>query len=271
VAEPPPHAGRTPSGEDGGQRWDPALYDEKHSFVWKNAAPLMALLDPKPGERILDLGCGTGHLTAVLAGSGADVVGIDAAADMVEQARRGYPRLRFEVANAREFAFDEPFDAVFSNAVLHWVKEPEPVIARVRAALRPGGRFVAEFGGRRNVAAVIAALKEATRAVGLGQWEHPWYFPGVAEYATVLERGGLEVTRAALFDRLTPLEGEQGMRQWVAMFAGGLLSQVPDDLREAFFRNVEDELRPGLYRGSTWHVDYRRLRVVARRPGEGYN
>jgi trans-aconitate 2-methyltransferase len=246
-------------------RWDTGLYDEKHAFVWRHGASVVELLAPRAGERILDLGSGTGHLTARIAEAGAEVVGIDASSEMVAEARRLYPRLRFEVADARDFNFPEPFDAVFSNAVLHWIQEPERAIACVRRALRPAGRFVAEFGGRGNVRAIVAALAGAAGSIGLETWEHPWYFPGIAEYAGLLERAGLEVTDAALFDRPTPLEGEEGMRHWVAMFAGALLDRVPPDDREGFFGRVEEALRPSLHRDGGWFADYRRLRIVARR------
>jgi trans-aconitate methyltransferase len=184
---------------------------------------------------------------------------------MVAEASRLYPDLRCEVADARNFDLSESFDAVFSNAMLHWIKEPERVIACVRRALRPGGRFVAEFGGRGNVRAIVAGLEDAARTIGLGDWEHPWYYPGIAAYATLLEQAGLEVTDAALFERPTPLEGEEGIRHWVAMFAGDLLGRVPPGDREVFFQRLEAVLRPSLYREGTWFADYRRLRIVARR------
>src|SRR5262249_56540999 len=129
-----------------------------HSFVWKHGAALIEVLAPRPGERILDLGCGTGHLTAQIAEAGAEVIGIDSSPGMIAEARRLYPHVRFEVADARDFALDAGFDAAFSNAVLHWIKEPERAIACVRRALKPGGRFVAEFGGRGDVRAIVAAL-----------------------------------------------------------------------------------------------------------------
>jgi trans-aconitate 2-methyltransferase len=215
-------------------QWDARLYDDKHAFVWKQGAALLELLAPQAGERILDLGCGTGHLTAQIAAAGAEVIGIDSASAMIDQARRTYPHLRFEVADARDFTLTGSFDAVFSNAVLHWIKEPAQVIEGIRRALKPGGRFVAEFGGRGNVQAIVAALDQATQATGSGRLEHPWYFPSIAEYATLLERGGLEVTYAVLFDRPTPLEGEAGMRHWIEMFANDLLTRVAADQREEF-------------------------------------
>jgi trans-aconitate methyltransferase len=245
--------------------WDPALYDDRHSFVWKQTAGLVELLRLRPGERVLDLGCGTGHLTAQLAAAGADVVGLDSASEMVARARQAYPNLRFELADARTFAVSGPFDAVFSNAALHWVREPAAVIARVAAALRPGGRFVAEFGGRGNVRTVIASLEAAARQLGVGPLAHPWYYPGIAEYAGLLERGGLEVTHAELFDRPTPLESADGLRNWVRMFVATMLEQVPPSRREDFLRLVEMEARPALFRDGQWFADYRRLRVVAGR------
>jgi trans-aconitate methyltransferase len=244
--------------------WNAELYDGKHSFVWKFGASLIELLAPRPGERILDLGCGTGHLTAQLAAAGADVVGLDAAPSMIEQASQAYPNLSFEIVDARAFCFAEPFDAVFSNAALHWVKEPSPVLDCVYRVLKPGGRFAAEFGGRENITAIVAALDKVCRTTGIA-FELPWYFPSIGEYVALLERAGLEVTFATLFDRSTPLEGEAGMRDWFAMFLSDLLSRVPPERRHAFLELIERELRPELYRDGAWHADYRRLRVAARR------
>ncbi len=245
--------------------WDSELYDRKHAFVWKYGESLLDLLAPNPGERVLDLGCGTGHLTAKIAAVGATALGLDSSPAMIEQARQTYPQLHFELADARSFTVSEPCDAVFSNAVLHWIKEPAQVIAAVHRALRPGGRFVAEFGGRGNVRTISAALQEATQHLLGEPAEHPWYYPGIAEYATLLERGGLEVTYAVLFDRPTPLEGEAGMRHWVEMFGKHFLGRVPAGRRDDFLRQVEERTRPTLYRDGQWYADYRRLRVVARK------
>jgi trans-aconitate methyltransferase len=249
--------------------WDPHLYDHKHSFVWKHGAALLDLLAPRSGEAILDLGCGTGHLTAQIAAAGAAVIGLDNSPAMVEEARRTYPNFRFEIGDARCLSSLEQFDAVFSNAALHWIPDAEAVVHGVARALKLGGRFVAEFGGRGNVRAIAGAMHRATQALGLGSPESPWYFPGIAEYAALLERHGLEVTFATLFDRPTPLEGEAGLRHWVQMFGGHVLSRVPPERREDFFRDVEDAARPVLFREGRWVADYRRLRVVACRVESG--
>lgn len=250
-----------------GSKWNAGLYDDKHSFVWKMAAALLDLLEAKPGERILDLGCGTGHLTDKIAGTGATVVGVDRSPEMIQQAREVYPAIRFEVMDARELAFDEPFDAVFSNATLHWIKEPDRAITGIAKILRPGGRFVAEFGGKGNTNELLKAAERAWSKTALpGLAPKPWYYPGVAEYSALLEKHGLEVTYAMLFDRPTPLEdGEHGLHNWLKMFGAAFTDGLPAEQREAALATVEREARPTLFHDGHWVMDYRRLRVVARK------
>ena len=248
-------------------KWDAGLYDDKHSFVWKLAAGVLELLDAKPGERILDLGCGTGHLTSRIVEAGAQVVGVDRSPEMIRQAKEKYPALRFEVMDAREIALDGNFDAVFSNATLHWIKEPERVIAGIWKSLRPGGRFIAEFGGKGNNGELLKAVPHARAKLGLaGPAPHPWYYPSISEYAGLLEQHGFEVTHASLFDRPTPLDdGERGLRNWLEMFCGTFVEGLPEATRERLLVEIERELRPKLFRGDHWVMDYRRLRVAAKR------
>lgn len=226
------------------KRWDPGQYDSTHRYVTDYGRGLVDLLAPQAGERILDLGCGTGHLTQQIAERGATVVGIDSSAEMIAQARQNYPKLRFALADAISYRAPEPFDAVFSNAVLHWIQPPDAAAESIAAALRVGGRFVAEFGGKGNTATVIAAT-------GF----NPWYFPSIGEYAALLEGKGMEVSSAVLFDRPTVVEGESGLRDWLGMF-------FKPPLAEEKIRQMEMELRPKLFRGGDWVIDYRRLRVV---------
>ncbi len=248
-------------------KWDAGLYDEKHSFVWKMAVGLVELLEPKPGEHILDIGCGTGHLTAQIAASGAIVRGIDRSAEMVRQAREKFPELRFDVMDAREIALDESFDAVFSNATLHWIKEPERVIRGISRTLRPSGRFVAEFGGKGNVAGFMEAAEKSWRVVlPETPFESPWFYPSIAQYAGLLEQHGLELTYALLFDRPTPLEdGERGLRTWLEMFGGKMMGRLPKEKREQLLQEIERQARGKLFKDGQWVLDYRRLRVVAKK------
>jgi trans-aconitate methyltransferase len=248
-------------------KWNAALYDEKHSFVWKMAGALLDLLDPQPGEQILDVGCGTGHLTVKIADSGAKVTGVDRSPDMIAQAREAHPAIPFEVADVRELRFRNEFDGVFSNATLHWVTDPEPAVVSIAGALRSGGRFVAEFGGKGNIAGLVSALAQSWKSLDLpGPFPNPWYYPSVSEYCGLLERHGLEVTYATLFDRPTPLEdGSRGLQNFVDMFGGPFLSQIPENLRDKFKQQVEKEARRDLFRDDHWVMDYRRLRVVAKK------
>jgi len=248
--------------------WDSALYDDKHSFVHEYGADVLDLLAPQAGERVLDLGCGTGHLTAALADAGADAVGLDASEEMLAQARARYPDLAFVRGDAREFAVEESFDAVFSNAALHWVPcEDQPAVAAaVRQALRPGGRFVAEMGGVGNVERIVAAVQTALAEAGYSV-ANPWCFPSVGEQATVLEDAGFRVTYARLFDRPTELDdGPDGLRNWLSMFGEDLFAETTAAERETVVSEVEDRLRPALFDGGTWTADYTRLRFVAGTP-----
>lgn len=244
--------------------WDPALYDQKHAFIFEYGKGLLSILAPQAGERILDLGCGTGHLAQQIATSGAQVIGIDASPEMIEQASRAYPGIEFRVADAREFSFPFQFDAVFSNAALHWVPEAEQVVGHIASALRPGGRFVAEFGGKGNIASITQALQEAIREVAGVEAEAGWYFPSIGTYAALLEKHGLAVQSAVLFDRPTKLEdGERGLRNWLVMFCERMLIAIPIDKRLQVIERVEEKLRPLLFKDGSWFADYRRLRVVA--------
>jgi trans-aconitate methyltransferase len=247
--------------------WDAQLYSTRHNFVFQYGEGLLPLLQAQAGERILDLGCGTGELTAKIAAAGARVTALDSSAAMLERARAAHPGVEFIEADARSFDLaGKPFDAIFSNAVLHWIPEAAAVAARCLAHLRPGGRLVVEFGGAGNVAQVIAAAQTAGEELGF-RLTHPWYYPTIGAYAAVLEGAGFAVDSAQLFDRPTRLEDpETGLRDWLTMFGAAVLAPVPADGREEFWRRFEAAARPRLFRDGAWFADYRRLRVVAHRP-----
>ncbi len=249
--------------------WNSALYQGSHAFVWQYGESLLELLAPKAGERILDLGCGTGQLTEKIAESGAFVHGIDSSLSMIAKAKSNYSQLNFAVADARDFEVDEPLDSVFSNAVLHWIKEPDAVINCVKKALKPGGRFVAEFGGKGNVQAIVRALLSVLSEIGYKEPEalNPWYYPSIGDYAGLLEKQGFEVGYAVLFDRPTRLEcGDFGMANWIEMFAGGFFVGLSEEVQKQVIKAVEERLRSTQYHEGNWIADYRRIRIVATIP-----
>lgn len=247
--------------------WNAELYDKTHDFVWQMGAGVIDLLNPQPAELILDLGCGTGHLTAQIEQCGAKVIGFDPSSKMLENARREYPQLDFREADARTFDFPERFDAIFSNAVLHWIHEPELVIERVAHHLKPGGRFVAEFGGKGNIAALEGAMSAAAAQLGLPPFRDTNYFPSIGQYSPLLEEGGFEVRFATLFDRPTPLDGPHGARVWLEQFRGAYLDKLDEADRQAVLDEAEKRVRPVLYGDNGWFADYRRLRFVAVKQG----
>ncbi len=256
----------TPAAGDSatGQRWDPERYARNARFVADLGAPLVELLAPRPGEAILDLGCGDGALTEALVARGALVVGVDGSAEQVAAARaRG---LDARQADGEALDFEAAFDAVFSNAALHWMRKADAVIDGVWRALRPGGRFVAEMGGAGNVVGIRTALLAALERRGIdGQAVNPWYFPSPEDYRRRLEARGFEVRSIALIDRPTPLPG--AMADWLETFAETFLKLVPAEARAALAKEVSEALRPSHCDAEErWTADYVRLRFSARKP-----
>lgn len=243
--------------------WDPDHYDDDHAYVYEYGEAVLDWIALAPDERILDLGCGTGHLTAAIAETGAECVGLDRSREMVREAKASYPSLKFIRGDAHRLAFDRSFDVVFTNATLHWLAAPPAAFESIAGVLRPGGRFVGEFGGTGNVTAITEAVMAELDSRGF-DCRHPWYFPSVGEFATDLEPWGFEVRRAELFDRPVELKGgANGLRSWLSMFGGSLFESVPDDELSAVLDGVEDRLRESLYRDGAWVADYRRLRFAA--------
>ena len=222
-------------------------------------AGILARLAPKQGERILDLGCGDGTLTVQIADLGASVVGVDSSPAMVAAARaRG---IDARLMNISALSFDNEFDAVFSNAVLHWVRDADAAVAGVYRALCHGGRLVAEFGGHTNVAAIGTALR-AVLARHAVEYEWPWYYPSPAEYRRKLETHGFDVADVVLFPRPTPLP--TGMDGWLRTFAMPLLANAPPDLKEQMLSETVALLQPALCdEAGQWTADYVRLQVIA--------
>lgn len=246
---------------DAGQQWNAAGYAANAGFVPALGAPVAELLAAQPGERILDLGCGDGVLTAQLQASGATLVGVDASPELVAAAvARGVDA---HVVDGQALAFDAEFDAVFSNAALHWMRQPDAVIDGVRRALMPGGRFVGEFGGHGNVAAIVTALRAALRAHGVGEPQFSWFFPTADAYAQRLRAHGFSIQTIALVPRPTPLP--TGIAGWLKTFADPFLAGLDQAMRQRVLAEAETLLRPALCDDAgRWSADYVRLRFSAR-------
>ena len=245
--------------------WNADLYKEKHAFVFQFGNSLLEWLDPKEGEEILDLGCGTGELTAQLATTGAKVTGLDGAASMIASAKQHFPAVNFVVADATSFKLPVKFDAVFSNATLHWIRQKEKVLDRIYHHLKPGGRLVLEMGGKGNVADVTEAMEKAIKARGY-EYKPFWYFPSVGEYTSLLEEYDFRVNQVSYFDRETELaDAENGVVEWLQMFGSHFFETVPEKDRLPILQEVQESLRATNFRDGKWHLKYVRLRIRAER------
>lgn len=243
--------------------WDPRSYLDHHRFIIQRGKALADLLAPVSDERILEVGCGTGDVAAYMAERGARVVGIDLSEEMVQAARQRYPEQDFRQMDASQLPFDGEFDGVFSHAVLHWIREPRGVVQGIRRALRPGGRFVAEFGGYGNCARMEQHFAQALSREAGRIYHSPYYFPRLSEYAALLESNGFAVRQVAHFELPTRLEGEAGLRHWVGQFLAPHLAGLSETRANAVLGHMEDTLRPLAWADGAWLADYRRLRVFA--------
>jgi trans-aconitate methyltransferase len=245
------------------QRWDAAQYGSNAAFVHGLAGGVLELLAPQPSERIIDLGCGDGQLTTKLIAAGAVVTGVDSSEAMAEAARgRG---VNVVVSSMEALPLDsDSFDAAFSNAALHWVKDHEAMLGEVYRVLRPGGRFVAECGGFGNIAAICVALRAVLARHGFGHLEEGVnYYPSVEGYTERLVRHGFEIRSIQLIPRPTPLP-ETGMDGWLRTFRRGVIESLPAELRETVIGETVTLLEPVLRNEQgSWTADYVRLRFHA--------
>lgn len=246
--------------------WNAHCYDEKHAIVFKYGEDVVRQLAPRPGERILDLGCGTGYLTNLIAQAGARVTGIDTSPAMIERAKATWPDLDFRVLSATDMHFDSPFNAVFSNATLHWVLEKEAAIDNIYHALATGGRLVLEMGGKGNVEELIVATRKALTRHGYytNASKQVWYFPSLGEYTTLLEKRGFQIKFASHFDRPTKLQDtDNGLKDWIKMFGNTFFQDIPERDIDNILTEIQESVRPARYINHSWYADYKRLRIEA--------
>ena len=246
------------------QDWNAGKYAEGFSFVYKYGHDVLNLIDAPEGSSVIDLGCGTGILTNALSERGYNVIGIDASDDMLAQARANFPAISFIHADAADFMVNAPVNAVFSNAVLHWIdRDNQPKMMKcVHEALKTGGQFVFEMGGFRCAGMIHDMLADMFKKYGY-DYVMPFYFPSIGEYASMLEAEGFSVRYALLFDRPTELAGNDGLYDWINMFVKIPFMSVNASDRENILRDTVDALRDRLFHDGKWYADYVRLRMRA--------
>jgi trans-aconitate methyltransferase len=246
------------------KNWNPDAYQMQCSFVYGYGEAVVDLLGPVTDRRILDIGCGSAVLTDALAKKGAHITGIDGSADMVAKAQSQFPDLDIRHCDALEIPFENEFDAVFSNAVFHWIeKDKQPVLlGNISRSLKKGGILVAEMGGLGCAKSIHEALAKAFGRRNL-TYVHPHYFPSVGEYSLIMEQVGLTVTYATLFDRPSKMEGEEGLRNWISMFVTAPFVNLDSSLQKELIAEAEEAVREKLFDGQDWYIDYVRLRFKA--------
>ena len=248
--------------------WNPQLYDSKHDFVFQFGEDIVNLLKPQKDESILDIGCGTGDLTKKISNSCKKVIGIDNSQLMIQTALEKFPEIEFILSDATNFELNTTFDAVFSNAVLHWIPNAENTIQQINRHLKIDGRFVAEFGGKGCVNKIIGTLTAIldTLDINYPKISNVLYYPSIGEYANILEKNGFEVNYAVLFDRPTELkDGYKGLENFIEMFFNWLFYNTSDEMKAQIIKLAIEHLKPELFNGESWIADYRRIRIVAQK------
>lgn len=249
-------------------KWNPELYDKKHSFVSHYGHAVVELLAPENGEEILDIGCGTGDLAQEIAMSGAAVFGIDPSAEMIKKANLKFPELHFQVGNAKDFQLDKKFDAVFSNATFHWIpKLNHPkVLNRIKKHLKPNGRLIVEMGGSGNVETIRNAITSILSKHGFNDQakREVWFFPSAEDYTKLLQDAGFNVEYIEIIDRPTPLKDEKGIENWLKMFGEKWFEGVPEETQTDLIEEIREDLHPKIYSSKGWVADYKRLRFKAK-------
>lgn len=244
------------------QKWDASLYKTKGNFVTNYGESLIELLKPQKNETILDLGCGTGRLTQKISEKADDVYGVDLSESMLVDAQKTYPNIKFKACDAqRNIDFDDNFfDAIFSNAALHWMTDANSVIKNANRILKPKGRFVFEMGGYGNISNLLNSINQVAKDYLVEDYKIKNYYPSISEYSNLLENNGFQVKYAELYERQTLLEGQDWLKNWVKTFRKDLLDKIEN--QNEFLEKVEQIAKPKLLKNNNWYADYVRLRMI---------
>lgn len=243
--------------------WDSSSYDDKHHFVAEYGKELLEFIPHDPKQAILDLGCGTGVLTARLFELGNRVVGVDSSRSMIDKAKDQFPEIEFKVCNALDLPFEQEFDVVFSNAVFHWIDDHDLLIKNISNSLKSSGLLVCEFGAHGNIRIIETVFSEVCSAHGY-HYRGGFNFPKVDDFARLLEKNEFKIEKIYDYDRPTVLsDGERGLLHWVKQFFSFELANMSMDMQNAIFEDMEKACKNTLWNGKEWVADYRRLRAIA--------
>ena len=249
-------------------KWDSGLYDSKHDFVAEFGKGLLEYVQQNSAQRILDIGCGTGTLTAQLAERCGCVLGIDSSSEMIEKAKEQFPDIDFQVVDALALSYDHEWDVVFSNAVFHWIPDHDLLLNKIQRALKPSGILVCEFGAQGNIGTIERGFSAAFNELG-HVYRSKFNFPPVEAFSTLLRRNGFLIDQVYNFDRPTPLkDGEQGLIHWARQFFAAELEMLTDAEGDELLHRLQSSVKDKLWNGREWVADYRRLRAVAHTGGE---
>lgn len=246
-------------------KWNAQLYDQQHDFVAAYGKGLLTFIPQQPNQAILDLGCGTGGLTAQLTQLGHRVLGIDSSASMIAEAKRTHPKAEYQVQNALKMAYQNEWDVVFSNAVFHWIPNHQLLMNQIARALKPNGVLVCEFGAAGNIATIERGFDASLQRVG-GRYQSRFNFATAEAFGNEVEHAGMTIEQVETYDRPTPLKGgEAGLANWARQFFASDLAHYNNQQQTEILTAMADYVRPTLWDGQQWVADYRRLRCVAHR------
>lgn len=243
--------------------WDAGLYDKKHDFVSEYGKGLLEFVPANKNQSILDLGCGTGTLTAQLSDFAGAIIGVDSSASMIAKAKEQYPNIKFMVCDALALPFEKKFDVVFSNAVFHWIADHNTLLKQVHKVLKPNGLLVCEFGANGNIETIENAFIDACREFEY-EYKPRFNFPTSEHFADLLEQNDFVIDKVYDYARPTPLkDNDRGLANWMRQFFAFDLEMMPEKVQNEIIKKVEYSTKESLWNGNEWIADYRRLRAIA--------
>lgn len=246
------------------KEWNAENYTDNFQFVHRYGEDVLTLLSVPENSLVVDLGCGNGALTQKLAEKGYDVIGIDSSKEMLEKAKLLHPDLSFRYDDAVNFKLKNKADAIFSNAVFHWISDHNALVKNLAANMKTGGELVFEFGGRGCAKTVHHALQRAFENNGK-KYIMNCHFRSIGEFAPLLEKYGFQVEYATLYDRPTEQIGDNGLENWITMFITSAFDGIDFSLKRRIIEDAVEICKPDLFVNGKWIIDYVRICMKAKK------